>query len=46
MLSMLVFIRPKSDHCRSLSLRHWVLIVNFAQVVGFIKVVKWISLKC
>ena len=39
------FIRPKSDHYHTLSLRHSALLLNFALIVGIFKVVRCISLK-
>ena len=41
-----LFIRPMSDHCLVLSVAQSVLLLNFAQIVGFVKVVTWISLSC
>ena len=40
-LQWYVFIRPKSDHCLALSLRHSLTFLNFVQIVGFVKVVSW-----
>ena len=41
-----LFIRPMSDHCLVLSVAQSVLLLNFAQIVGFVKVdrliVTWI----
>ena len=41
-----LFIGPKSDHCLVLLVTPSVLLWNFAQIVGFFKVVltRWISL--
>ena len=39
-----IFIRLNSDHCIALSLSHFLLLLNFAQIVGFVKVDTWISL--
>ena len=44
-----IFIGPKTDHCLALSVGKSLLVLNFAQIVGFVKVkVKfdtWISLR-
>ena len=39
------FIGPKSDHCLALSLSQ-LLLLNFALIVGFVKVIAWISISC
>ena len=41
-----LFIGPKSDHCLVLLVTPSVLLWNFAQIIGFFKVVltRWISL--
>ena len=41
-----LFIRPMSDHCLVLSVPQSVLLLNFAQIVGFVKVDRLISLSC
>ena len=42
---MVFFIGPKSDHCLALSLSQ-LLLLNFALIVGFVKVIAWISISC
>ena len=44
--SFLLFIGPESDHCLVLSVHHSVLLLSFAQIAGFRKVVRWLSLNC
>ena len=39
-----LFIGPKSHHCLVLLVTLLVLLLSFAQIVGFFKVVRWISL--
>ena len=41
-----IIIGPKSDHCLALSVTESLLVLNFAQIVGFVKVVQLISLDC
>ena len=41
-----IIIGPKSDHCLALSVTESLLVLNFAQIVGFVKVVQLISLGC
>ena len=36
----------KSDHCLALSVTHSMHVLKFAQIVGFVKVVKCISFSC
>ena len=43
----IVFIGPISNHCLGCqSVRQSLLILNCAEIVGFVKVVTWISLNC
>ena len=41
-----LFIGPKSDHCLALKVTLSVPLLNFVQIVGFIKVVTWIYRSC
>ena len=43
-LHMLFIIGPKFDHCLALSVAHSQALLNFVQIVEFVKVGKWISL--
>ena len=43
-LHMLFIIGPKFDHCLALSVAHSQALLNFVQIVEFVKFGKWISL--
>ena len=44
--SFLLFIGPESDHCLVVSVHHSILLLSFAQIAGFRKVVRWLPLNC